>query len=271
MPKKGGRVVVIGGKTTRGTQTYRGSMRGRKVAKRFAYANKRRMASKNAPLKETKNRTDEEVHARFAAGAPAAYYNQNPLVFHPFPTADKVFPLKMFSLDTQQQGIDEDMLIGKSCFAKYLKMKIHLEFPEATNVPQDNPDVYIVHGWIKDSPGLNGIQAVQGVTNPEDWSIQNDWDWIRAELEPYFDEREDKLRYIPKQNSNLKIEDYHRVKPKQRIGWGRPRTTLGTITSDPATTELRTVGTLMNYHRTLKWNMYRKIHYEVGAASTIRS
>ena len=270
MPKKG-RVVVIGGKATRGTQTYRGSMRGKRVAKRFAYANKRRMASKNAPLKETKNRTDEEVHARFAAGQPAAYYNQNPLVFHPFPTADKVFPLKIFSLDAQQQGIDEDMLIGKSCFAKYLKMKVHLEFPESVNTPQDNPDVYIVHGWIKSSPGLNGIQTVQNVINPEDWTIQNDWDWIRAELEPYFDEREDKLRYIPKQNSNLKIEGYHRVKPKQRIGWGRPRTVLGTITSDPATTELRTVGTLMNYHRTLKWNMYRKIHYEVGAASTFQS
>ena len=85
MPKKGGRVVVIGGKATRGTQT-RMYKRPNRVAKRFAYANKRRMASKNAPLKETKNRTDEEVHARFAAGQPAAYYNQNPLVFHSFPT-----------------------------------------------------------------------------------------------------------------------------------------------------------------------------------------
>ena len=136
MPKKSRRVITIGDKTTRGTQT-RMYKRPNRVAKKYAYANKRRMAAKNAPLKETKNRTDEEVHARFAAGQPAAYYNQNPLVFHPFPTADKVFPLKMFSLDAQQQGIDEDMLIGKSCFAKYLKMKIHLEFPESVNTPLD--------------------------------------------------------------------------------------------------------------------------------------
>lgn len=241
------------------------------AAKRMAYGNKYRMAKKNAPLKETKNRTDEDVHARFAAGQPVSYYNQNPLVPHAWPTADKVFPLKMFSLDAQQQGIDEDMMNGRALFAKYLKMKIQLSFPESTNIPQDQPDVYIVHGWIKKSPNLNGIQAIQGVVDPENWTIQNDWDFIRAELEPYFDEREDKLRYIPKQNSNLAIVDYHRVKPKQRQGFGRVRTTLGTITSDPATTELRTVGTLMDYHRTLKWNMYRKVHYEVGAASTFQS
>lgn len=267
MPKKG-RVMVIGATRTTGTQTRRGARTTKRVAKRYAYANKRRMAAKNAPLKEVKNRTDEDVHSRFAVG-PASYYNQNPLVFHPFPTADKVFPLKMFSLDVQQQGIDEDMLIGKSCFAKYLKMKVHLEFPESVNVPQDQPDVYIIHGWIKSSPGLNGIQEVDNTINPGDWTIQNDWNWIRAELEPYFDEREDKLRYIPKQNSNLKIEGYHRVKPKQRIGWGRPRTTAVQF-GDP-TNQVLSVGTLMNYHRTLKWNMMRKIHYEVGAASTFQS
>ena len=141
-----------------------------KVAKRMAYGNKYRMAKKNAPLKETKNRTDEEVHARFAQGVPTSYYNQNPLVPHAWPTADKVFPLKMFSLDAQQQGIDEEMMNGRAIFCKYLKMKIQLSFPEATNVPQDQPDIYIVHGWIKKSPNLNGIQAVQGVTDPSQWT-----------------------------------------------------------------------------------------------------
>lgn len=260
MPKKAGakRVFQITG----------GRRKVPRYAKRFAYTNKRRMATKNAPLKETKNRTDEEVHARFAVG-PATYYNQNPLVPHLWPTADKVFPLKMFSLDSQQQGIDDNMLNGRALFCKYLKMKIQLSFPEAANVPQDQPDIYIIHGWIKASPELNGIKSVEGVINPADWTIQNDWDWIRAELEPYFDEREDKLRYVPKQNSNLKIEGYHRVKPKVRVGFGRQRTTAVQF-GDP-TNQVLSVGTLMDYHRSLKWNMYRKIHYEVGAASTFQS
>lgn len=248
---------------------------GRKsVAKKMAYGrgfNKKQRVKQNAIFKETKTRTDEEVHARFSAALPAAYYNQNPLVPHPFPTADKVFPLKIFALDAQQQGIDEEMMNGRALYAKYLKMKVRLEFPESVNTPQDQPQIYVCHGWIKKSPDLNGIQSVQGVTNPADWSLQNDWDWIRAELEPFFDEKEDRLRYIPKQNSNIAIAGYHLVKPKQREGFGRPRTTLGTITSDPATTELRTVGTLMPYHRTLTWKMMRKIHYEVGAASTFQS
>ena len=140
------------------------------VAKKVAYGrgfNKKQRVKQNAIFKETKTRTDEEVHARFAVG-PAAYYNQNPLVPHTFPTADKVFPLKLFSLDAQQQGIDEEMMNGRALYAKYLKLKLRLDFPEAGNVPQDQPEIYVVHGWIKSSPSLNGIQAVQGVTNPED-------------------------------------------------------------------------------------------------------
>lgn len=237
-----------------------------RVSKRFAYANKRRMASKNAPLKETKNRTDEDVFKSFS-GNPSQYYEQNPIVPHAWPhLGDKVFPLKLFSLDAMQQGIDEEMMNGRAIFAKYLKMKIQLSFPESTNTPQDQPDMYIVHGWIKDSPSLNGVNTIQGTTDPEQWSLQNDWDWIRSELEPYFDEREDKLRYIPKQNSNLAIVDYHRIQPKQREGWGRPRTTIAELTTEP--NQIRTVGTLMDYHRTLKWNMMKKVHYQQGNAVT---
>lgn len=257
------------GKLTR-TRTNVGQAR--RMRKNVAYGrgfNKKQRVKQNAIFKETKTRTDEEVHARFSAALPAAYYNQNPLVFHPFPTADKVFPLKIFALDAQQQGIDEEMMNGRAIYAKYMKMKIQLQFPEATNVPQDQPDIYIVHGWIKTSPNLNGIQTVQTVTNPGDWTIQNDWDWIRAELEPYFDQREDKLRYIPKQNSNLAIAGYHRINPKVREGFGRQRTTAVQF-GDPTNT-LLSVGTLKDYHRTIKWKMMRKMHYEVGAASQFQS
>lgn len=232
---------------------------------------KTKRVKQNAIFKETKTRTDEEVHARFSAALPSAYYNQNPLVPHLFPTADKVFPLKLFSYDAQQQGMDEEMMNGRAIYGKYLKCKIKMDFPESINTPQDQPELFIVHGWIKKSPNLNGVSAVEGVIDPNDWNLQNDWDWIRGQLEPFFDEREDKLRYIPKQNSNIAISGYHRVKPQQREGFGRPRTVLGTITDDPATTTVRTVGTLLPYHRTVKWNLMRKIHYELGAASQFQS
>ena len=241
----------------------------KRVAKKIAYGGitKQQRVKSNAIFKETKTRTDEEVHARFSAALPAAYYNQNPLVFHPFPTADKVFPLKIFALDAQQQGMDENMMNGRAVYAKYMKMKIQLRFPEGAATPQDQPDIYIVHGWIKKSPGLNGIQEVDNTVNPEQWTLQNDWNWMRAELEPYFDEREDKLRYIPKQNSNLAIAGYHRIKPQQREGFGRVRTS-GLQASDGTPF---TIGTLRDYHRTVSWKMMRKIHYEVGAADQFQS
>lgn len=260
---------------TRGTKTrrkYQTKKQQARVAKRFAYANKRRMASKNAPLKEVKNRTDEEVKEKLNTSL-IGYYAQNPIVPHPWAQlGSKVMPLKIFALDSMKQGVDEDQMTGRSVFAKYLKMKIQLHFPESVNVPQDQPDIYIVHGWIKDSPSLNGVNTVNGVTNPEQWGLQQDWDWIRDQLAPYFDEREDKLRYIPKQNSNLLISDYHRVKPKQRDGWGRPRSShieFGDPNADPVVPDVvRSIGTIMDYHRTLKWNMMRKIHYQMGDATT---
>lgn len=254
------------------TRGRRKARKGKVVAKRMALGrkfNKKQRVKQNAIFKETKTRTDEEVHARFSAALPSAYYNQNPLVFHGFPTADKVFPLKIFALDAQQQGIDEEMMNGRAIYAKYLKMKIHLQFPESVNVPQDQPDIYIVHGWIKKSPNLNGIQEVDNVIDPANWTLQNDWNWMRAELEPYFDQREDKLRYIPKQNSNLAIAGYHRIKPQVREGFGRQRTTAVQF-GDP-TNQVLSVGTLRDYHRTLNWKMMRKFHYEVGAADQFQS
>ena len=81
------------------------SIPSRKLAKTRAFNTKfqkTKRVKQNAVFKETKTRTDEEVHARFSQALPSAYYNQNPLVPHLFPTADKVFPLKLFSYDAQQ-------------------------------------------------------------------------------------------------------------------------------------------------------------------------
>ena len=225
-------------------------------------AGKKARVKSNAIFKETKNRTDEEVHARFVVG-PGSYYNQNPLAFHVWPQAgSKVMPLKLFSYDCMQQGLEDSMMSGRAVYSKYLKCKIHLKFPEGANIPQDNPNLYIVSGWIKTAPNLSGANPVDSITDPSVWTLQNDWDWIRDQLSPYFDERADKLRYIPKQNSNLAIDGYHRVKPKQRIGFGRPRTATLSDAGVP-----QTIGTLMDYHHTVNWKCMRKTHYEVGATT----
>lgn len=252
-------------------RTHVGRKRGPKKRPRIPYYKNRKFrknrVKQNAIFKETKTRTDEQVQSLFGHGG--GYFNQVPTTFHPWPHAgDKVFPLKLYCVDSQVQGIDDDMLSGQSLFAKYLKMKIQLKFPESVSVPQDQPDMYIVHGFIKTSPNLNGVNTVQGVTDPTQWSTQNDWDWIRSELEPYFDEREDKLRYIPKRNSNLNILGYHRIKPQQREGWGRVRTTAYQWPSGEDPAQIRTIGTLRDYHRTLRWPMMKKLHYEVGLTGT---
>ena len=226
---------------------------------------KKRM-KQNAIFKETKSRTDEQVQQRFGHGA--AYFNQIPTEFHTWPTlglaGGKVFPLKMYSLDSQVQGTDDDTMVGQSLFSKYLKMKLTLRFPESLNVPQDQPNVYIIHGFITTSPNLNGHNTVQGTNDPSTWDTQKDFDWLRTELQAYMDQKEDRLQYIPKRESNIKILGYHRVRAKQREGFGRQRTTAVQF-GDPTNTVL-SVGTLMDYHRSLTWPMMRKIHYDQGLA-----
>ena len=235
------------------------------ISKKKAYKPKikRTQVRRRAPLVETKTRTDQEVVGRMSMAA-ASYYNQVPTTFHPWPQAgSKVFPLKLFCLDSQQQGVDEDMVLGRSIFSKYLKMKIQLKFPSVANtVFELQPDIYIVHGFVKNSPNLNGQNTVNGVQDPGHWSFQNDWDWIRDQLAPYFNDREDKLAYIPKNQSHLRILGYHRVKPKQTEGFGRPRTSAINVEPDPDVQT--TLGSLRDYHRTLKWPMMRKVHYEIG-------
>jgi len=205
------------------------------ISKKKAYKPKIKetQVRRRAPIVETKTRTDQEVWQRMHTPV-NAYYNQNPVVFHSWPHAgDKVFPLKLFCLDNQVQGIGEDMLTGNSSFVKYMKCKVQLKFPSGLNTPSMQPDIYIVHGFIKKSPNLNGANTVETVTNPGDWAAQNDWDFIRTQLTPYFNDREDKLAYIPKKDSHVKILDYHRVKPKQRIGFGRPRQTVVDTQPEP--------------------------------------
>ena len=137
---------------------------------------RKKRVKQNAIFKETKTRTDEQTQARFSHGAD--YYNQVPTDYYLWPTTGlaggKVFPLKMYSIDTQVQGVDDDCMNGQSIYAKYLKMKIMLQFPESINVPQDQPDVFIVHGFIKTSPNLNGVNTVQGITNPDQWGTQQE-------------------------------------------------------------------------------------------------
>ena len=233
------------------------------------------------PIRETKTRSGEEVYAGFDASVrglegvdePNATTGAHGGRLHFWPTAMtngiggivRVIPL--YSLWCQQQGVDETRMTGDACFVKYMKMKGRVTWPTSPNITLTQAcDLRIIHGFIKNSPDLNGRQSFRALNPmpPENFSVLNCIQWVYDELQPYFDNLSDDLKFIPKRESNLKILGHRKLVPALRQWTARQQTTDG-ATGDTA------IGTFPDTKFSCTWPMMRKYHYEAGAENTFEN
>jgi hypothetical protein len=87
---------------------------------------------------------------------------------------------------------------------------------------------------------------------------QNVTDHIVSQLKPYFNDKEDALRFIPKATSNVKILSYSRVKPNLNEAIG-PLPVL----SENATPS----GSVPLVNKSFTWKTNRKLHYTLGKST----
>ena len=248
--------------------------------KRQAYApfRKRKNVRRANPVRETKTRSGEEVYDTFTSAVQALEGIDQPnattgahggkLPFNPTNhTAGiggivRVIPL--YAITHQQQGMTDDKMIGSSCFVKYMKLKGRVSWPIPAQMDLTVPcDLRVIHGFIKNSPNLNGRQSFRAINpQPENtFSALNVIQWTYDELQPYFDSLADDLKFTPKRESNLHIIGNRKLTPSLRQWTARQQTTDNTG-SDTS------VGTIPDTRFSCNWPMMRKYHYETGATST---
>jgi hypothetical protein len=149
-------------------------------------------------------------------------------------------------------------------FAKYLNMKLHFRFPQkAFSVQGQNQivpivpqDYELIWGWVP-----NPLQAT-GQTTPSapDMTLFDINTHINDRVTDYFNQQKDRLRFIPKKASTLRITGRRKIRPNLNRSSGAPLQTI-----DPLTGADYAIGTIPDVHMNIQWKIGqagRKLHLE---------
>lgn len=222
---------------------------------KYRKGNKKRMMARRAPFVETKSKTQEDLVVQFSGltdNAVFRTYNSELVALNP----------ETFYM--WKQGLNENECIGNSVYAKYLKMKIGIRFPQPAfqsgaytkAIPMTPQNYELIWGFIPTS-----LQHT-GQTSPKapETSINDITSFINQRVKDYLDEQKDKMRYIPKAASTIRIIGRRKIRPDLRhMNTAPPQTVDATMGSDYA------VGTIPDRYTSISWPMMRKLHLQPTA------
>lgn len=250
-----GRTVHFGG----GKRTY-GALR--KTTRKGAYNKKRKQNFQNrrVPFVETKQQTDSLVALKAGVTTPGAVDDTIRLTTSPLSLSNGVIGnvqemnlLPLFSFYNMNKGLEASDMIGQSVYSRFLKTKLEFELPKGVNAIRHPCDVYVIHGFITQPLGytLNTAPTQNGA---ERSSLINH---ISEQITQYFNQRLDKLQFIPKRTSNLKILGYRKLRVQNNAQLG----------VDTLPDNSNYVGAKPLINMVCNFPMKRKIHYVEGTSN----
>lgn len=228
----------------------RAKQRRKNLPKRRNKVAKKAMIKSRQPLVETKSRIQSEI----TTGEDTPQIPQCKVftnvsgVFHNLPLS------AFYNMD---QGTGEDRMLGQSIFSRYLNAKVQIRFPGGANAITDRHyPMELICGWIPSS-----IHATTFTTPKVGDVLPSDIDsYVIKAVSEYFNARTDRLDFIPKHASTIKI-----TYRKKIVSDTRHNNTLGLQAS--VTTYEGHIPDVWHYP---KWNTNRKVFYEQGA-NVVRS
>lgn len=253
MPEAPG-IIIRGREVPYNYRAKRKKTRAKKVTRRGAYKkrNKRRFQMRRAPFVETKSKTREDLVTQFPGLSERmswATYNTEHVFMHPD-------TFLMWS-----RGMEETECIGNSVYAKYLKMKVGVRFPQpafltgvySKTIPMTPQSYELIWGWIPNELGFTGNTTPAA----DSCSITDIHNFINHRVKDYIDQQKDRLRFIPKQASTIRIVGRRKVRPDLRyLSTAPPQTTDATVGDDYA------IGTIPDYRTSISWKMGKKLHLQ---------
>lgn len=252
-------VLVTAGHTTYiggGKRTYKKV--GGKVSKKGAYkkAQKKNFMNKRAAVVETKRKTREDIRddsfwVGTAVDAEALFEDR--MLF-------KVTNAEIAHINPQtyywwSQGLSQPQHIGQNVMVKYLNQKVQVRFPQhsmslagaGTNLKVPNiPQSYRLYwGWIPAPRNLTG--HTDPPINTE--TVASLDSYVNNRIKDYFNDRKDRLRFIPKKDSTLRISGSRTVRPDLRY------TSTAPLHDDTAAGEKFIAGSIPDWYGEVSWKM----------------
>lgn len=204
---------------------------------------KKAMIKSRQPLVETKSRIQSEI----ATGL----FIADPKIFIKASAVFTALPLHAYT--NMDQGIGEDQMLGQSVFSRYLNAKVQIRFPGGANLIDDRQyPMELICGWVPSSMALSTFTTPNVTTvMPADLTA-----YVITRVSEYFNARTDKLDFISKHASNIRITYRKKIRPNQN------RNTVMNPNSGTTDTE----GFIPDVLIYPKWKTNKKIFYEKGGA-----
>lgn len=218
----------------------------------YAPKNKRRMMRARQPFIETKSKTHEDLVVQFPGLVDRSEFRT---------TDTQVLHITPDTFLMWKRGMEENELIGNSCYAKYLKMKIGVRFPQSAfllngqnkQIPMTPQNYELIWGWVPNELGYTGQ------TNPkaDEANINDIHSHIYQRVEDYVDQQKDKMRFIPKAASTIRITGRRKIRPDMRFLQTAPPQTLSNVIAED-----NTIGTIPDRYTSISWKMNKKLHLQ---------
>ncbi len=231
----------------------------KRTTRRGAYKRnrKKQMAIRRAPLVETKRKDDEAFKvAGFFSGGGSTAFLVDRQAFNVYSTQHTMMDPLTFYL--WSQGLDQSQHIGQAVNVKFTNMKIQVRFPQphvqvttaGVTDPQIIPDqplnYELIWGWVPAPLQYTGSTTPAVNTA----SLTNMLNHVNQRVTDYVNSRKDRLRFIPKKDSTIRIIGRRKVRPDRRYQ----------STQDPlfnTKTELPT-GVIPDYFTEISWRHKNK-------------
>lgn len=226
----------------------------KRTTKRGAYRRpqKKAMMNRRAPFVETKSKTREDLVVQFSGLTDVSgFRTSNTPHIHMNPDTFLMW----------KRGMEETEVIGNSCYAKYLKMKVGIRFPQPafssggyTKIIPNTPQNYeLIWGWVPNELGYTGSTTPAA----DQATIQNINAFINERVVDYVDSQKDRMRFVPKRASTIRITGRRKIRPDMRFLSTAPPTTVdSTMGTDYA------VGTIPDKYTSISWRMGKKLHLQ---------
>lgn len=226
----------------KGTRVKR--VRSRASNNRRAKVTKKAMIKSRQPLVETKSRVQSEI----TTGEDTPQIPQ----CKEFTNVNGVFynlPLSAFW--NMDQGTGESNMLGQSVFSRYLNAKVQIRFPGGVNSIQDRHyPMELIGGWIPSTIHATTFTTPKvGDVLPSDINT-----YIIKAVSEYFNARADRLDFIPKHASTI------RITYRKKIVSNTTQNNVLPLQSDYGTQ----VGHTPDVWHYPKWKMNKKVFYEQG-------
>ena len=178
----------------------------------------------------------------------------------------------------QTQGWDESQMIGRSVYQTLCAAKFLIKWPQPTmntGIEAGSPGTYhwgaipdqpmnykLYWGWVPKKLLFTG-QTTPNVNEVSAFDIETA---INQRVTDYFNDRQDRIQFIPKKTATIKIEGSKKLFPPWDRRSGRmPTSTVvqsGTDSADKPFENTVHVGEIPDTLVKVKWNINRKIHFE---------